>query len=411
MSLEKSFNEEPSCQKIKQAIILAGGQGIRLRPFTDNLPKPMVSINGKPFLEYLVELLKESGVEEIVMLLGYLPEKITEYFGDGLKFGIRIKYSIGTAEDKTGTRIRNAASLLADKFLLMYGDNYWPMELSKMQSFYNKQGVLASTTVYNNKDGLGEYGFENNIAVREDGRILFYDKTRQDKRSNGVDIGFFILNKKVLDFMPKHNFSFEKEILPKLVNNEQLAGYRTDHPYYSITDIKFLERVKKFLTPKKVIFLDRDGVINKKMPPHDYVKKWEEFKFLPGAINALQLLKQNGYEIYIITNQRGISRGLMTEQDLENIHNNMKKELKSNGVELDGIYYCPHDENMCECRKPKPGMFFAAAREHFLDLTKSVLIDDSESDIGAGKAIGCKTILITPNQNLLTIAELLINNL
>ena len=82
-----------------QAIILAGGRGERLRPFTDNLPKPMVPVNGKPFLEYVVELLRENGITEIVMLLGYLPEKITEYFGDGKKFGVSIKYSIGSVDD------------------------------------------------------------------------------------------------------------------------------------------------------------------------------------------------------------------------------------------------------------------------------------------------------------------------
>ena len=87
---------------IKQAVILAGGRGERLKPITDTIPKPMVPINGKPFLEYLVELLKENGIEEIVMLLGYLPDKITEYFGDGSKFGVRIRYSVGAVEDEGG---------------------------------------------------------------------------------------------------------------------------------------------------------------------------------------------------------------------------------------------------------------------------------------------------------------------
>ena len=105
---------------IKQAVILAGGKGERLKPLTDTLPKPMVPVNGRPFLEYLVELLKNNGIEEIVMLLGYRPEKITEHFGDGTKFGVNIKYSIGAVEDETGTRIKNAKGLLKDKFLLMY---------------------------------------------------------------------------------------------------------------------------------------------------------------------------------------------------------------------------------------------------------------------------------------------------
>lgn len=167
--------------------------------------------------------------------------------------------------------------------------------------------------------------------------------------------------------------------------------------------------MKKSSKVKKVVFLDRDGVINKQMPPHDYVKKWEEFKFLPDTIPALKLLKDNGYDLFVITNQRGIARGLMKEADLKNIHECMANKLKQNGVELSGIYYCPHDvhEN-CECRKPKPGMLLAAAREHYLDLTKTYFIGDSESDRKASEAVGSKTIIMKPNQSLLDVAKLLI---
>ena len=280
-----------------------------------------------------------------------------------------------------------------------------------MVAFYEAQNVLVTTTVYRNIDGGGEYGFQNNLAVGKNGYVLMYDNTRQDERLNGVDIGFFILNKKVLDTMPGHNFSFEKETLPALIEQGQLAGFQTDHPYYPITSLAWLKRSEKFLMPKKAVFLDRDGVINKQMPPHDYVKKWEEFEFLPDAVPALQLLKDNGYSLFVVTNQRGIVRGLMRETDLKNIHKRMANELKENGVELSGIYYCPHDTNEnCECRKPKPGMLLAAAREHYLDLTQTYFIGDSESDRSAGEAVGSKTIIMKPNQSLLEVAKSLIKN-
>lgn len=158
---------------------------------------------------------------------------------------------------------------------------------------------------------------------------------------------------------------------------------------------------------KKVIFLDRDGVINKKPPRGEYVKSWEEFKFLPGSIEALKILNQKGYSIYLITIQAGIGRGMMTEEDLTSIHQKMKEELGENGTKIDGIYYCPHEMNEnCECRKPKPGLFFQAARDHNIDLTKTVFIgDDEKRDLGAGKAAGCKTILVEPGKNLLDIVK------
>ena len=117
---------------IKQAVILAGGLGTRLRPITDKIPKPMIQFHGKPFLEYLIELLKEQGIEEIILLLGYLSEKVVEYFGDGDKFGIKILYSISPVEDDTGLRIFKAKDIIKDEFLLLYCDNYWPLNLQKM---------------------------------------------------------------------------------------------------------------------------------------------------------------------------------------------------------------------------------------------------------------------------------------
>ena len=396
---------------MRQAVILAGGIGSRLRPLTYEVPKPMVLVNNRPFLEYLIEMLKKNGISEVVLLLGYLPEKITQYFGDGSIFGINIKYSTGKVSDKTGTRIKNAEHLLDDVFLLMYCDNYWPLNLKRLLKFYIEHKTLASITVYTNKDGTGEYGAENNIYVDNDGYVLKYDRGRKDKNLNGVDIGFFIISRKGLELMPNHNFSFEEEILPLLVDKQQLSGYQTEHRYYYISTLESLKLTEKFLQPKKVVFLDRDGVINKKPPEDDYVKNWSEFEFLPGAIEALKLLTQNGYDIYIITNQRGIARGMMSEHDLNTIHKKLKEELKKHNAKINQIYYCPHGwDDGCECRKPKPGMFFQAARGHNLDLTKAIFIGDDGRDLQAGDAAECKTILVEPGKNLLQIVTSLLKS-
>ncbi len=396
---------------MRQAVILAGGIGSRLRPLTYEVPKPMVLVNNRPFLEYLIEMLKKNGISEVVLLLGYLPEKITQYFGDGSIFGINIKYSTGKVSDKTGTRIKNAEHLLDDVFLLMYCDNYWPLNLKRLLKFYIEHKTLASITVYTNKDGTGEYGAENNIYVDNDGYVLKYDRGRKDKNLNGVDIGFFIISRKGLGLMPNHNFSFEEEILPLLVDKQQLSGYQTEHRYYYISTLESLKLTEKFLQPKKVVFLDRDGVINKKPPEDDYVKNWSEFEFLPGAIEALKLLTQNGYDIYIITNQRGIARGMMSEHDLNTIHKKLKEELKKHNAKINQIYYCPHGwDDGCECRKPKPGMFFQAARGHNLDLTKAIFIGDDGRDLQAGDAAECKTILVEPGKNLLQIVTSLLKS-
>jgi len=396
---------------ITQAVILAGGRGERLKPITDTIPKPMLPINGKPFLEYLIEMLKKNGISEVLILAGYLSEKVAEYFGDGSKFGINIKYSIlplfdeSGFENESGTRIKEASHLLDDVFLLMYCDNYWPLDLKKLSDFYFKQGKLASVVVYTNKDNFTK----NNILVDDKGFVVKYDRSRQSPDLNGVEIGFFIVDKKILEMFPEHKFHFEKEILSQLVEKRELVGYLTDHRYYSISTPERVESTAEFLSPKKVVFLDRDGVINKKPPKADYVKNWKEFEFLLGAIEGLKLLAENNYDIYLISNQPGISRGMMTEKDLADIQNKMEERLKKNGIKIAGTYYCLHGwDDSCECRKPKPGLLFQAAREHNLDLTKTIFIGDDERDLQAGKAAGCKTILLGPEKNLFQVVKSLL---
>lgn len=386
---------------IRQAVILAGGQGTRLRPLTYKIPKPMAPVNGRPFLAYLVDLFRANGIKEIILLLGYLPEKVMSYFGDGSNFGVKIRYSIGAVEDETGTRLRNAHALLDDQFFLMYGDNYWPLNLEQMEKFYAKQRLPALMTVYTNREGFGEYGYENNVHVADNGVVMLYDRSRRSPNLNGTEIGSFILTKDIIEITPLHNFSFEQEIIPKLIANRMLAGYCIDHHYHSITDFKKLKIMEHFLAPKKVVFLDRDGVINKKMPEGDYVKRWSEFQFLPGVIEALRALTEKGYQIFIVTNQRGIARGLMKKEDVEAIHARMTGELAQQGVALSGIYYCPHsNEEKCHCRKPQAWMLFRAAYEHHLDLTKAYCIGDSQADSEAGERAGCRTFLVDEKNSL-----------
>ncbi len=151
----------------------------------------------------------------------------------------------------------------------------------------------------------------------------------------------------------------------------------------------------------KTIFLDRDGVINVKAPEGEYIRSWQEFKFLPGVIEAMSKLKQSGYRLILITNQRGIARKLMTEDDLKTIHNNMQSELSKYNACFDAIYYCPHDKNECNCRKPDIGMFLKALMEFpDIDFDTSYMIGDSITDMLAGKTIGCKNIFIN-NKDLM----------
>ncbi len=385
-----------------QAVILAGGKGVRLKPLTDTRPKPMINFNGKPFLEYLICHLKEQGFEKILLLLGYLPDVIQDYFGDGRRWGIRIEYSISDLENETGRRIKLAQEKIEPYFLLMYCDNYWPMNMEVMWKLFFNTGASAQITVYTNKDNYTK----NNVSVDCEGMVVCYDKSRSACGLNGVDIGFVILKKEVLDMLPDENVNFEKAVFPVLVQERELSAYLTDHRYYSVGSHEKLYMTELFLKKTPGIILDRDGVLNEKAPKAEYVKSWRDFKWLPGAKEAIVLLKRAGWAIIIVTNQAGIARGMMTKPDLESIHQQMKEELAKEGAAIDALYYCPHgwDEG-CECRKPKPGMLFQAQRDFHLDLSRTFFIGDDVRDKEAGDTAGCKVLLVDAQWPLLRLVK------
>ncbi len=395
-------------QRPTQAVILAGGRGTRLSPITNNIPKPMIEFHGKPFLEYLIEMLKRQGFTRILLLLGYLPEVIQNYFKDGGKWGIIIEYSTSPVENETSTRIRLAKHSIDPIFLLMYCDNYWPMQFDDLWERYVLANVQAQFVVYSNTDGYTR----DNLRIDNDGYIILYDKNRTIPNLSGVDIGFVILKRSLIDMLTNDNVSFENAVYPKLVENHQLKAYITDHRYYSVGSHDRLPLTDKFLANDPAIFLDRDGVLNKKMARAQYVCSWDEWEWMPGAKEALRLLKEAGYKVFVITNQPGIARGSMSEFALNKIHGKMKKEVAEGGGRIDAIYYCPHGwDDGCDCRKPKPGMLFMAQKDFHLDLTKTIFIGDDERDEMAGRAAGCPTILVNDNYPLLNaVKEKIIND-
>jgi len=142
----------------------------------------------------------------------------------------------------------------------------------------------------------------------------------------------------------------------------------------------------------KAAFLDRDGVINRKAHKGEYITRWEDLRFLPGVAEAIALLKQSGYLVVVITNQRCVAKGQITIPELEALHQRMREHLAKSGAVIDAVYYCPHEkEPVCRCRKPAPGMLLDAARDHKIDLTASWMIGDSKIDVEAGRNAGCKT--------------------
>jgi histidinol-phosphate phosphatase family protein len=391
-----------SPERPTQAVILAGGRGTRLKPLTDTRPKPMVEIQGKPFLQYQIEQLRDQGFKKVLLLLGYLPEIVQDYCGDGSRWDIKIEYAVSAVDDETGRRLKLAELLLDPYFLLLYCDNYWPMRIEKMWLQFIASGAPAMITVYTNKDNYTR----NSVRVDAEGYVSVYDKTATSPGLQGVEISYALIDRAIVNLLPESNVSVEEALYSRLAQQRQLAAYVTDHRYYSVGALHRLPLTEAFFGQKPTVILDRDGVLNRRPPRAGYVRTWEEFQWLSGAKEALRLLRENGYRVLIVSNQAGIGRGLMTESALAEIHQHMIEEAEQAGGKIESVFYCPHDWSAgCECRKPKAGMLFQAQKKFDLDLTRTLFIGDDERDQQAAEAAGCLFSMVTDKTSLLDVIK------
>ncbi|HEY42310.1 MAG TPA: NTP transferase domain-containing protein [Dehalococcoidia bacterium] len=212
-----------------QVVILAGGLAKRLGGLTGNHPKSLLEIQGKPFLEYQLELLRRADIENVVLCLGHLGEQIERYFGDGNRFGVSIHYSIEDEHLGTAGALKNARDLLDDVFFCMYGDSYLFVDFPEAMRYFKSQNKLALMAVFNNKDLYDK----SNTAV-EGNLVSRYDKTGGAGDMVYIDYGLHILRKRALDMVPDNQFYSLEELFPRLIALRELLAYEVGERFYEI---------------------------------------------------------------------------------------------------------------------------------------------------------------------------------
>jgi len=227
-----------------QCVILAGGLATRLRPITEQIPKSMIEIHGRPFLEYQIDLLKRNHIKDILLCVGYLSEQIEGYFRDGSPFGISIQYSreqnglLGT-----GGAIKNAESLLDSEFFIMYGDSYLPIDFMKVQQYFKSQTAVACMTVFKNKSLYDK----SNVIFRT-GIIEVYDKRAYSSEMEYIDYGLTIVAKKVLNRIP-NGVAFDlADVLHGLAKDRALYGYEVYERFYEVGSFRGLQEFERYIT-------------------------------------------------------------------------------------------------------------------------------------------------------------------
>ena len=404
-------------KNIDVAVIMAGGKGSRLLSITnDEIPKPMVPVDGKPLLEYQVEKLKTYGIKKIVMIVGHLGEKIVDHFKDGKDFGVEIDYIF--EKEPLGTA--GAFYYLKDKidakdFMLVFGDVFFDMDFDRMEDFHFKNSAL--TTLLAHPNG---HPYDSDLIQTDDtGKVIGFDSkhnVRDYWYDNMVNAGMYIINKRLLDLVKEPvKTDFEKDILANQVElGANIYAYHT--PEY-VKDVGTVDRInatveelksgliqsKNLKNKQRAIFLDRDGTMN---VSKGFISKADDLELIPGTIDAIKAINKSGALAIVITNQPVIARGECSFEELHNIHNKLKTLLGEKGAFVDDIFYCPHHPDKgfegevpelkfdCECRKPKTGMIDEAVKKYNIDLSKSYMVGDSTMDLETARNAGIKSVLV-----------------
>lgn len=396
-----------------QAVIMAGGKGTRLSSVTKDVPKPMVDFCGCPLLSYIVNNLKENGVDDIVMVIGHLGDVIKDYFGTGEKFGVKIRYFEETEPLGTAGALPLIKDMLSDTFFLVFGDLFLNIDFKRFYDFHKAKGAEITLFAHPNS-----HPFDSDVIISDDGdKVTGWARkgeTRDFFYKNLVNAGVYVLEKSALKKPAGKKTDLEKDVIIPAIGGGRVYAYSSSEYVKDIgtperllsveTDYKNGVPEKRNLKHKqKCIFIDRDGTIN---CFKGLIRDTEQLELLPGAAEAIKRINESEYLAVCITNQPVVARGEVTFSGLENINNKTHTLLGNEGAYLDGLYFCPHHTDKgfkgevpelkfdCDCRKPKTGLVAAAAERFNIDLGGSWFIGDTYTDVLTGKNAGTKTVLL-----------------
>lgn len=414
-----------------KTVLMAGGKGTRISELFPDIPKPLIPIQNIPVLEREICSLREQGFDDIILTVGYKADKIQEYFRDGSKLGVHIEYFV---EDKP---LGNAGALfklnLKEDFLLLNADAVFDVDFNRMVEFHKSHKALVTLFTHPNS-----HPYDSGLIIADKKNQVQSWLTKEDARpecyKNRVNAGLHVISPKALKMSGVDKESIGKEVNGKLVKIDldrqilkPLCGTHTmycyDSPEY-VKDMGTPERyrsvcadfekgvvqAKNLKNKQKAIFLDRDGTINKYV---GFLHSPEELELTEDAAETIKIINTSGYLAVVVTNQPVLARGEVTWDGLQEIHNKLETILGQEGAYLDALYFCPHHPHKgyegeipelkidCDCRKPKPGLLLKAARDLNISLQDSYMIGDSDNDVKAGEAAGCKKSIKITEGNLL----------
>jgi histidinol-phosphate phosphatase family protein len=404
--------------KIRQAIILAGGKGTRLRERLGDLPKPLIDICGLPLLERQILLLKSYGYERLIILVNYQAEKIADFCEKKSSWGLQIQCIDDGEPRGTAGAVLQVLHLLDDEFLVVYGDTIFEVDLDRFETFHLEDNSAAATLFLHPNDHPQDSDL---VGLDINNRITnFYPYPHSDEEyfPNLVNAALYLMRKRELQKYVNPTLDlldFGKQIFPSMIaDGLLLRGYNSPEYIKDCGTPKRLDKVICDFNDGKIqrsilalrqsaVFIDRDGTINKEV---GHLHSANELELFPWVGSAIRRLNYSDYKCCVVTNQPVIARGECSISELIKIHNKMETLLGSEGAYIDRIYYCPHHPDKgfegevtslkvnCNCRKPALGMIQFAQKDLNLDLERSWVIGDTSVDIETAKRAGIRSILV-----------------
>ena len=398
-----------------KALILAGGKGTRLSALTKNIiPKPMVVIDGKPILERAVSALKNNGVTDIYISVGYLNEKIRDHFGNGETFGVKIKYIVETEPLGSGGALYFLKDDVDCDLIVCPGDVVFDVDFKRLLDYHKQKKALITLFAHPNL-----HPYDSDLILTDDEmRVTEINKKNSERNfyyKNLVNAGIFVLSPETLQYFKELKVvNMEHDFVSSYISGGKVFAYKsseyvkdvgTEERFFSAEkDIKNgVVSAKNLVNKQKAIFLDRDGTIN---VYKGFISDVNDVELLPQVAQAIKKINSSGYLAIVVSNQPVIARGECSFETVNAMFDKIETLLGKEGAYLDGIYYCPHHPHSgfegeikelkikCDCRKPDIGMLKKAEKDFNLDLSKCAIIGDGEIDVKTGKNAKITTVYV-----------------
>lgn len=392
-----------------EVIILAGGQGTRLRSVVQDIPKCLAPVAGRPFLGYMLDYLSAYPVDHVVFSVGYLKEQVMSYV-QAHSWPFSYDFAVEDTPLGTGGGIRLALEKChGERVFVFNGDTFFPLPLDavpfagpvtvalKPMKAFSRYGAVTVIP-----SGRSESSVSHTITA-------FREKAYCEEGLINAGVYAIDRTKLHLEALPAR-FSFEKDVLEPMAAARELQGWPVESYFIDIGipedydkaqwEIPAWFAVQKasaqvLASKAEALFLDRDGVLNRLLEG-SYVKSWADWQWMPGILEELPKWAAKFKHIVLVTNQRGVGKGLMTDADLARIHARMMQELLEAGGKIDLILTCTAVSDDDPRRKPNPGMFREACALLPLDPQRCVMVGDSDSDAAFARNCGMAFIRLGP---------------